>query len=97
MFNHLKIPHVPKKQLENVIYWTAKKENPIDEKEVVFDYEMQGEITDQGIPKYSVMVYSAPRSEVEKVRDLFSIDRCSSCRYHHCAVCHSKYFPDKMD
>jgi len=70
--HHLKIPIVPKKQLENVIYWTAKKENPIDEKDVIFDYEMQGEITDQGIPKYSVMVYSAPRSEVEKVKDLFS-------------------------
>jgi Tfp pilus assembly PilM family ATPase len=69
---HLKIPIVPKKQLENVIYWTAKKENPIDEKDVIFDYEMQGEITDQGIPKYSVMVYSAPRSEVERVRGMFS-------------------------
>ena len=68
---YLKIPIVPKKQLENVIYWTAKKENPIDEKEVIFDYEMQGQITDQGIPKYSVMVYSAPRSEVKKVRELF--------------------------
>lgn len=68
----LKIPIVPKKQLEKVIYWTAKKENPIDEKDVVFDYEMQGEINDQGIPKYAVMVYSAPKSAVEKVRDTFS-------------------------
>ncbi|MDD4357102.1 MAG: pilus assembly protein PilM, partial [Smithellaceae bacterium] len=70
--NHLKIPRVPKKQLENVIFFTAKKENPIDEKDVVFDYEMQGEITDQGIPKYSVMVYIAPRTVLEKVRGLFS-------------------------
>jgi len=69
--HHLKIPIVPRKQLENVIYWTAKKENPIDEQEVIFDYEMQGEITDQGIPKYSVMVYSIPRVEVSKVRDMF--------------------------
>jgi len=68
----LKIPIVPKKQLEKVIYWTAKKENLIDEKDVVFDYEMQGEINDQGIPKYAVMVYSAPKSAVEKVRDTFS-------------------------
>ena len=70
--NYLKIPIVPKKQLENVIYWTAKKENPIDEKSVIFDYEMQGKITDHGIPKYSVMVYSAPRAEVEKVKNIFS-------------------------
>ena len=70
--NHLKIPRVPKKQLSNVIYWTAKKENPIDEKEMIFDYEMQGEVTDNGIPKYSVMVYSAPRPQVEKVQETFS-------------------------
>ncbi len=70
--NYLKIPIVPKKQLENVIYWTAKKENPIDEKSVIFDYEIQGKITDHGIPKYSVMVYSAPRTEVEKVKNIFS-------------------------
>lgn len=68
---HLKIPVVPRKQLENVIYWTARKENPIDEKDAIFDYEMQGEIIDQGIPKYSVMVYSAYRSEIEKIRNLF--------------------------
>jgi type IV pilus assembly protein PilM len=70
--HHLKIPHVPKKQLGNVIYWAAKKENPIDEKEVVFDFEVQGEISDQGIPKHSVMVYTAPRVEVEKVKNIFS-------------------------
>ena len=70
--HHIKVPRVAKKQLENVIYWTAKKENPIDEKDVIFDFELQGEIIDQGIPKYSVMIYSAPRSEVEKVKSIFS-------------------------
>lgn len=68
----LKIPIVPASQMENVIYWAAKKENPIDEKEAFFDYEVQGKISDQGIPKYAVMVYSAPRSEPEKVKKLFS-------------------------
>ncbi len=70
--SHLKIPRVPKNQLSNVIFWTAKKENPIDEKEMIFDYEMQGEVTDNGIPKYSVMVYNAPRAQVEKVQETFS-------------------------
>lgn len=69
---HLKIPLVPANQMENVIYWAARKENPIDEKEAFFDYEIQGKISDQGIPKYAVMVYSAPRSEPEKVKNLFS-------------------------
>ncbi len=70
--HHLKIPRVPRKQLENVIYWTAKKEYPVDEKEFVFDFEMQGEITDLGIPKYSVMVYTVPKVEVDKVKTFFT-------------------------
>ena len=69
--NHIKIPRVPKKQLENVIYWTAKKENQFNEKEFIFDFEMQGEIVDQGIPKYSVMVYTVPKVEVDKIKTLF--------------------------
>lgn len=68
----LKIPMVPASQMENVIYWAAKKENPIDENEAFFDYEVQGKISDQGIPKYAVMAYSAPRSEPEKAKNLFS-------------------------
>jgi Tfp pilus assembly PilM family ATPase len=70
--HHIKIPRVAKKLLDNVIYWTAKKETSFDEKDSIFDYEVQGEIVDQGLPKYSVMVYSAPVAEVEKVRTLFS-------------------------
>ena len=70
--HHIKIPRVPKKQLENVIYWTAKKENLVDEKESLFDYEVQGEVTDLGIPKYSVMVYTLPKAGVEKVKTYFT-------------------------
>jgi type IV pilus assembly protein PilM len=70
--HHIKVPLVQKKQLENAIYWTAKKENPINEKDFIFDYELQGEIVDQGIRKYSVMVYTAPKAEIEKVKNLFS-------------------------
>ena len=70
--HHLKIPIVPKNQRDNVIFWTAKKENPFDEKTMIFDYEIQGEINDQGVPKTSVMFYSAPQAEIEKVKSLFS-------------------------
>ena len=69
---YIKIPHVPKKQVENVIYWTAKKEISIDEKDYIFDFELQGEIVDQGISKYLVMVYTAPKVEIERAKTLFS-------------------------
>ena len=70
--NYIKIPHVPRKQLQNVVYWTAKKEISLDEKESIFDFELQREINDQGVSKYLVMVYVAPKAEIEKVKTLFS-------------------------
>lgn len=70
--HYLKIPRVPKKQLENVVYWTAKKETSFDDNESLFDFELQGEITDQGMPKYLVMAYTAPKAEVERNKRLFS-------------------------
>jgi len=69
---HVRIPKVSKKQLSNVVYWTAKKENPFDEKEMVFDFEIQGEVIEQGIPKLSAMVYTAPRQEIEDFKGLFT-------------------------
>lgn len=70
--HHVRIPRVSKKQLSNVVYWTAKKETPFNEKEMVFDFETQGEVIEQGIPKMAVMVYTAPRREIEDLKALFS-------------------------
>jgi Tfp pilus assembly PilM family ATPase len=67
----LKVPRVPKNKLDNVIYWTAKKEGFIDEEKLIFDFELQGEIVDQGNSKYSVMVYTAPKAEIERIKSLF--------------------------
>lgn len=69
---YVKIPPVQKKQMESAIYWAAKKELSFDEKDYIFDYELQEDITDQGIPKHSVMVYSAPLAEIKKRKALFS-------------------------
>ena len=69
---HTRIPRVPRKQIANAVYWTVRKEIPFDEKEMVFDFETQGEIIEQGIPKLAVMVYTAPRREIEDLKGLFS-------------------------
>ena len=69
--HHIRVPKVAKKQLDNVVYWTAKKESPFDEKEMVFDFEFQGEVIEQGIPKLAVMVYTAPRQEIDDLKGLF--------------------------
>lgn len=70
--SHIKIPPVQKKQMENAIYWAAKKETPFDDKDYIFDFELQENIIDQGLPKRSVMVYTAPKAEIEKTRALYS-------------------------
>ncbi len=69
---HIRIPQVPKKQIANAVFWMGKKELVFNEKEVVFDYDVQGEIIEQGIPKLSVMIYTAPRRDVEELRSFFS-------------------------
>ena len=69
---HIHIPKVAKKQIENAVYWTIKKETPFDEKDTIFDFEIQGEITEQGISKWLTMVYTAPREAVEEIKGMFS-------------------------
>lgn len=66
------IPKVTNKQLGNVVYWTIKKESPFNEKEMIFDFQVQGEVVEQGVPKLAVMVYTAPRQEIEDLKNLFS-------------------------
>jgi len=67
----LQVPKTGKKQLSNTIYWTAKKEASFDDAEVVFDYEIQGEVMEKGSPKLSVLAYTVKREEFEKLRNLF--------------------------
>ncbi|MCG6537965.1 MAG: hypothetical protein L7F78_25440, partial [Syntrophales bacterium LBB04] len=69
---HIRIPKVPKKQIANAVYWMVRKETPFDDKEMIFDFEIQGEIIEQGIAKLAVMVYTAPRQEIEDLKGLFS-------------------------
>lgn len=69
---NITIPKVPKRQLGNVVYWTVKKETPFDEKEMILDFEIQGETIDQGTPKLVALVFTAPRQEIEDLRTLFS-------------------------
>jgi len=70
--NFLRIPRVPKNQLEKVIFWTAKKEGLIDEDKHIFDFEMQGEVVEQGNTKYALMFYTAQKAEVQNIKSLFA-------------------------
>jgi len=68
----IKIPKVARKQLENAVYWTAKRELSFEDADAILDFEVQSDIMEQGVKKTSVMVYMAPRRDVESVVELFS-------------------------
>jgi Tfp pilus assembly PilM family ATPase len=68
----VRIPKVPPKHIKEAVYWAVKKETPLDEQNTVIDYNVRGEVLEQGASKLSVMVCIAPREEVERVKGLFS-------------------------
>ncbi|MCU0586900.1 MAG: hypothetical protein MUF52_01985 [Syntrophobacteraceae bacterium] len=67
----LLIPKVPRKQLHDAVYWTARKDAALDGQESLLDFEVQGEVSDRGIPKLAVLTYTIPRQEVRNARELF--------------------------
>jgi Tfp pilus assembly PilM family ATPase len=68
----IRIPKVSKKEVFNAIFWTAKREMVFDEKEIVFDFEVQGEVVEDGITKTRIMTYTAPKGAVKELKGLFS-------------------------
>jgi type IV pilus assembly protein PilM len=68
---NLKIPKVSKKQIANAIYWTLKKDLSFDENEMIFDFEVLGDIIEDGVNKIEVMAYIAPKQEVVQQKNLF--------------------------
>ncbi|MDO9515283.1 MAG: hypothetical protein Q7J01_04180 [Syntrophales bacterium] len=68
----IRIPKVGKKQLENAVYWTAKKNAVFDEKETILEFEVQGEVIEEGVAKLSVVVCTASKREVEETENFFN-------------------------
>ncbi|MBW2192986.1 MAG: pilus assembly protein PilM [Deltaproteobacteria bacterium] len=70
--HYLRIPKVPKKQVANAVYWTHKKEVSFDEKTQIFDFEILGDVIEDGARKTEVMSYTAPKEDVARLQQLFS-------------------------
>jgi Tfp pilus assembly PilM family ATPase len=69
----IRIPSkVPKDQILNAVYWTFKKEVLFNEEESILNFEVLGDVVEQGINKTAVRVYTAPREEVAQLKDLFA-------------------------
>jgi len=68
---YMKIPKVARNKIANVAYWTYKKEIAFNEEQDLFDFELLGEIAEDGFKKMAVMAYTAPKREVNELKDLF--------------------------
>ena len=69
---NVRIPKVPAKEIANVVYWTFKKEVPLDDALVVFDYEIVRTVQEKGTQKIEALAYTASKEAVESLRQLFS-------------------------
>ncbi len=68
---YLRIPKVPRKQIANTVYWTFKRDVSFDEQADIFDFVLLGDAIEEGIRKTEVMAYTAPRAEVNQLRESF--------------------------
>jgi type IV pilus assembly protein PilM len=68
----IRIPKVAAKQIPNSVYWTYQKDSPFNEREKVFDFEILGDLEEDGITKKDVMAYTAPLEEIQALKDLFA-------------------------
>ena len=69
---YFRIPKVPRKQLARTVQFAFRKEVPYEEKHSLFDFEVLGDITENGVRKHSVVAYTASRDEVKATRNLFA-------------------------
>ncbi|OLN28470.1 putative Fe-S oxidoreductase [Desulfovibrio sp. DV] len=68
----LTIPKVASRQVDNAVFWTAKKEMGFDEAGVVFDFERRGEVAEKGATRLGAMAYTTPRDAVAVIRNDFA-------------------------
>ena len=66
------IPKVASRQVDNAVFWTAKKEMGFDEAGVVFDFERRGEIAEKGVTRLGAMAYTTPRDAITTIKSDFA-------------------------
>ncbi|MGD9006377.1 MAG: hypothetical protein PVG41_00585 [Desulfobacteraceae bacterium] len=67
----IRIPKVPRKQIANAIYWTFTKKIEFDKAEELLDFEILGDITEDGVKKTEVMAFKAPKKDISEIKQTF--------------------------
>ncbi len=68
----IRIPKVNPKVIPNSAYWSFQKISPFNDKDVLFDFEVLGDVEEDDNLKIEVMAYTAPKPEIKDLKDLFS-------------------------
>ena len=68
----IRIPKLPKKQIPNAVFWTFSKEVSFNDKEMLLDFRILGDVNENGMTKTQVMTFTIPIAETEALKRLFS-------------------------
>jgi Tfp pilus assembly PilM family ATPase len=68
---YLRIPKVPQKQLSNAVYWSHKKVAPYKDEGAIFDFEILGDVVEEGSTKTAAVSFIAPEKEILFHKNLF--------------------------
>ncbi len=69
---YLRIPKVPQKQIANAVYWSHKKVAPYKDEGAIFDFEILGDIVEDGATKTTAISFTAPDKEIQRHKNLFA-------------------------
>jgi Tfp pilus assembly PilM family ATPase len=67
----IRIPKLPKKQIPNAVFWTFSKEVTFSDKEMLLDFRILGDVTENGMTKTQVMTFTIPIAETDALKKLF--------------------------
>ena len=68
----IRIPKVNSRLIPNSVYWSYQRISAFNEKDILFDFEILGDVEEDDKAKIDVMAYTAPKSEIKDLKDLFS-------------------------
>ncbi|SDU10576.1 type IV pilus biogenesis protein PilM [Desulfobacula phenolica] len=68
---NITIPDVPHPKIANAAFWGLKKETDFNENREIFDFEILGDITIEGIKKKNLLVFSVPTDQVRSLEKIF--------------------------
>ena len=68
---NITIPDIPQAKIANAAFWGLKKETDFNETREIFNFEILGDVSVDGIKKKKILVFSAPRDEIDSLKKTF--------------------------